>query len=130
MELKELMRDIPEHKFDDIYKLYFQGFEKGREHSVPSPITLQKFDEMESIVNGISESITELKKSVDINTERLNIIFPEVKKDIDRSDAYKIILSDFKGGGNLIKWVAVVGFAIIAIMGWLRAISISWLGIK
>lgn len=114
--------EIKEFQKHDELKEELQRALIAARDSVPSSMS-KIFQE---IRDDIKRNSIELKET----RERLDEIFPTVKKEMEEGEMWRMLWEKTKAGGGVIRFLAAVVIAFLVLTGYAKTMFLSWISVK
>ena len=94
-----------------------------------SPILHEIRNKVDAHGRKLDEHIITHEADVKLINDKLEIIYPEVAKDMEKAKFWTMFREMFKMGGSSVLWIVGVIAAIVILIGYGKIVLITWLGL-
>lgn len=95
-----------------------------------SPILLEIRNKVDAHGKKLDQHIITHEEDIKIINDKLEVIYPEVAKDMEKEKFWMMFRELFRIGGSTVLWIVGVIAAIIILIGYGKILFITWLGLE
>jgi hypothetical protein len=95
-----------------------------------SSILLEIRNKVDAHGKKLDQHIITHEEDIKIINDKLEVIYPEVAKDMEKAKFWSMFRELFRMGGSTVLWIVGVIAAIIILIGYGKILFITWLGLE